>query len=56
MKALQDLETSASSDAAVRERIAALPPAVSDVNLLSQITGMSTPHAYSITVFTGFAI
>ncbi|XP_054286875.1 regulation of nuclear pre-mRNA domain-containing protein 1B isoform X1 [Macrosteles quadrilineatus] len=37
IKALQDLETSASSDAVVREKIASLPPEVSEVNLLSKL-------------------
>lgn len=37
-KALNDLENSASSDASVRERIAALPPEVSDVSRLEKIT------------------
>lgn len=39
VKRLADLEHSASSDAAVREKIAALPPEVSDINHLSKITG-----------------
>jgi len=39
VKALSDLENSASSDAAVRERIAAFPPEVSDVSLLEKLTG-----------------
>jgi len=39
VKALSDLENSASSDAAVRERIAALPPEVSDASLLEKLTG-----------------
>ena len=39
MKALQDLDNSASCDAAVRERIAAFPPEVSDVSLLEKIKG-----------------
>ncbi|XP_063244707.1 regulation of nuclear pre-mRNA domain-containing protein 1B [Bacillus rossius redtenbacheri] len=38
VKALLDLESSASSDAAVRERIAKLPPEVSEVSLLSNLT------------------
>lgn len=38
IKALGDLENSASSDAAVRERIAALPPEVSDATLLEKLT------------------
>ena len=40
MRALEDLENSASSDAAVREQIAALPPEVSDVSLLEKLKGM----------------
>ena len=39
IKALEDLEHSASSDAAVRERIAALPPEVSDASLLGKLSG-----------------
>ncbi len=39
IKALEELENSASSDAAVRERIAALPPEVSDVTLLDTLKG-----------------
>ena len=39
VKVLQDLENAASSDAAVRERIAALPPEVSDVSLLDKLRG-----------------
>jgi regulator of Ty1 transposition protein 103 len=38
-KALLDLENSASSDAAVREKIAAFPPEVSDVTLIEKVTG-----------------
>ncbi|XP_055950126.1 regulation of nuclear pre-mRNA domain-containing protein 1B-like [Argiope bruennichi] len=37
IKALQDLENSPSTDAAVREKIAQLPPEVSDVSLLEKI-------------------
>lgn len=37
IKALADLENTASSDAAVRERIASLPPEVSDASLLEKI-------------------
>lgn len=37
IKALQDLENSASSDAVVRERIANFPPEVSEVSLLSKL-------------------
>jgi regulator of Ty1 transposition protein 103 len=39
-KALLDLENSASSDAAVREKIAAFPPEVSDVTLIEKVTGV----------------
>ncbi|XP_078335682.1 regulation of nuclear pre-mRNA domain-containing protein 1B-like isoform X1 [Crassostrea virginica] len=42
VKRLSDLEHSASSDAAVREKIAALPPEVSDINHLSKITDKET--------------
>ena len=35
---LQDLENSASSDAVVREKIAKLPPSVSEVARLAEIT------------------
>lgn len=37
IKALQDLENSASSDAVVRERIANFPPEVSEVSLLTKL-------------------
>ncbi|XP_077290732.1 regulation of nuclear pre-mRNA domain-containing protein 1B [Arctopsyche grandis] len=37
IKALLELENSASSDAAVRERIASLPPEVSEVSLLTKL-------------------
>ena len=36
---MSELENSASSDAVVREQIAALPAEVSDVNLLSKLEG-----------------
>lgn len=39
IKALQELENSASSDAVVRERIANLPPAVSEISLLTKLEG-----------------
>lgn len=39
IKALQELENSASGDAAVRERIASLPPAVSEISLLGKLEG-----------------
>jgi hypothetical protein len=35
----QDLENSASSDAIVREKIASLPPEVSEIALLSKLEG-----------------
>lgn len=38
-QALLELESSASSDEAVRERIASLPPEVSEVQLLSKLEG-----------------
>lgn len=37
IKALLDLENSASSDAVVRERIANLPPEVSEISLLTKL-------------------
>ncbi|XKL63733.1 hypothetical protein PGB90_006097 [Kerria lacca] len=37
IKALMELENSASSDAAIREKIANLPPEVSEINLLSRL-------------------
>lgn len=39
IKALQELENSASSDAVIREGIANLPPAVSEITLLSKLEG-----------------
>ena len=39
IRGLQELENSASSDAVVRERIAALPPEVSDITLLNKLKG-----------------
>jgi len=36
---LQELENSASSDAIVREKIASLPPEVSEIALLSKLEG-----------------
>ncbi|XP_013403831.1 regulation of nuclear pre-mRNA domain-containing protein 1B isoform X2 [Lingula anatina] len=42
VRALQDLENSASTDAAVRERIAALPPEVSDIAMLEKIKDRET--------------
>ena len=39
MKAINDLEHAASFDATVREKIAALPPEVSDAASLAKING-----------------
>ena len=39
IKSLQSLESAASSDGVVRAKIAELPPEVSDVSLLSKISG-----------------
>lgn len=39
LQALLELESSASSDEAVRKRIASLPPEVSEVQLLSKLEG-----------------
>ncbi|KAG6464538.1 hypothetical protein O3G_MSEX014580 [Manduca sexta] len=44
IKALLELESSASSDEAVRERIASLPPEVSEVQLLDKLRGKLTPY------------
>ncbi|KAK2188994.1 hypothetical protein NP493_118g03021 [Ridgeia piscesae] len=50
VKALQDLDNSASCDAAVRERIAALPPEVSDVSLLDKIKDKDAVNELMATV------
>jgi regulator of Ty1 transposition protein 103 len=42
VKALQTLENAASSDGIVRKKITELPPEVSDVSLLSKISGNSS--------------
>lgn len=42
-QALLDLEHSASSDEAVRERIASLPPEVSEISLLTKLQGKMLP-------------
>ncbi|XP_023232550.1 regulation of nuclear pre-mRNA domain-containing protein 1B-like isoform X2 [Centruroides sculpturatus] len=47
IKALQDLENSASTDAAVREKIASLPPEVSDSSLLGKIQDKETAEKLS---------
>jgi hypothetical protein len=39
VRSFQDLENSASSDALVREKIASLPPEVSEIGLLSKLEG-----------------
>ncbi|XP_073677556.1 regulation of nuclear pre-mRNA domain-containing protein 1A [Garra rufa] len=39
IRALQELENAASSDAALRQRISALPPEVQDTSLLHKVTG-----------------
>ncbi|CAH2981437.1 unnamed protein product [Chilo suppressalis] len=44
IKALLELESSASSDEAVRERIASLPPEVSEIQLLSKLEGKMPPY------------
>lgn len=50
VKALQDLEESASSDATVRERIASLPPEVSDVTLLEKILDRKAAERLAVQV------
>ncbi|XP_070574380.1 regulation of nuclear pre-mRNA domain-containing protein 1B-like [Ptychodera flava] len=47
VKALQELEQSASSDAAVREKIASLPQEVQDVTLLDKITNKESAERLS---------
>lgn len=46
----QDLENSASSDAAVREQIASLPPEVSEVSLLANLADRSAADQLSTAV------
>lgn len=60
VKRLCDLEHSASSDAAVREKIAALPPEVSDIQHLSKISGKIIhlnliKRLYSFSLFTEYS-
>ena len=43
----QDLESSASADAATREKISSLPPEVSDSSLLSRLQGQYTVTRYT---------
>lgn len=50
VKALNDLEETASSDATVRERIASLPPEVSDVTLLEKIVDRKAAEQLSVQV------
>ncbi|XP_041986959.1 regulation of nuclear pre-mRNA domain-containing protein 1B [Aricia agestis] len=50
IKALLELESSASSDEAVRERIASLPPEVSEVQLLSKLEDKESALALSAIV------
>ncbi|KAL4711459.1 hypothetical protein ACJJTC_005583 [Scirpophaga incertulas] len=50
IKALLELESSASSDEAVRERIASLPPEVSEVQLLSKLEDKESAESLSAVV------
>ncbi|KAL0871750.1 hypothetical protein ABMA27_004253 [Loxostege sticticalis] len=50
IKALLELESSASSDEAVRERIASLPPEVSEVQLLSKLEDKESAMSLSAVV------
>lgn len=50
IKALMELENSASSDAAVRERIASLPPEVSEVSLLNKLEDKATAEKLAVQV------
>ncbi|XP_014207970.1 regulation of nuclear pre-mRNA domain-containing protein 1B [Copidosoma floridanum] len=50
IKALMDLENTASSDAAVRERIASFPPEVSEVSLLANLADRSAADHLSVAV------
>ncbi|CAH2039438.1 unnamed protein product, partial [Iphiclides podalirius] len=50
IKALLELESSASSDEAVRERIASLPPEVSEVQLLSKLEDKESAQSLSAVV------
>ncbi|ESN99499.1 hypothetical protein HELRODRAFT_84234 [Helobdella robusta] len=56
IKALSSLENCASNDAAVRERIAAFPPEVSDANLLEKLSDTSEADALMKTVDEACAI
>lgn len=46
----QDLENTASSDAGVRERIASLPPEVSEVSLLANLADRAAADQLSVAV------
>ncbi|KAK7792284.1 hypothetical protein R5R35_013313 [Gryllus longicercus] len=50
IKALLDLENSASSDAAIRERIANLPPEVSEINLLNKLEDKAAADKLAVQV------
>ncbi|XP_051175866.1 regulation of nuclear pre-mRNA domain-containing protein 1B [Leptopilina boulardi] len=50
IKALMDLENTASSDAGVRERIASLPPEVSEVSLLANLADRAAADELSVAV------
>ncbi|XP_012524696.1 regulation of nuclear pre-mRNA domain-containing protein 1B [Monomorium pharaonis] len=50
IKALMDLENTASSDAGVRERIASLPPEVSEVSLLANLADRTAADQLSAAV------
>ena len=50
IKAMMELENTASSDAAVRERIASLPPEVSEVSLLANLADREAADQLSIAV------
>ncbi|KAK0080227.1 hypothetical protein PV326_008279, partial [Microctonus aethiopoides] len=50
IKALMDLENTASSDAGVREQIASLPPEVSEVSLLANLADRAAADQLSVAV------
>lgn len=50
MRALLNLENSASSDANIRERIANLPPEVSEISLLAKLEDKEAAAKLSIQV------
>lgn len=59
IKAIQDLEnTTASADEGVRQRIAQLPPEVSNISVLAKIEGFFVPYHYNLflIVFNKFQI